>query len=110
VTEDVRVPGNPDYLAPELTRGQPVTPAADVYSLGILLLEMLLGKKPFVGDSPELTATAHVIRPAPSAPDGLPSDLRCFVALMVDKEPRHRPDNALAVGRMVEQGAEGLRS
>ena len=102
VTRDLTVPGNPDYLAPELTRGRPATPAADMYSLGIVLYEILTGTKPFTGSSREATATAHVIAPTPLPPAGLPSDLRSFISLLIAKEPERRPQNALAVARMFD--------
>jgi serine/threonine-protein kinase len=108
VTLDMLIPGNPDYLAPELARGKPATEVADIYSLGIVLLECLMGTKPFTGMTPELIATAHVLRPAPAAPSTLPADLRAFIALMVDKDPTRRPANALAVARLMETWAHQL--
>jgi len=102
VTRHLTVPGNPDYLAPELARGRPATPAADLYSLGIVLFETLTGAKPYVGSTREDTATAHVLSPPPLPPAGLPSDLRSFISLLVAKDPMRRPQNALAVARMFE--------
>jgi len=108
VTTHLTVPGNPDYLAPELTRGQPATPAADIYSLGIILYEALTGQKPYSRASREATATAHVISPSPVAPANLPRDVRSFMALLMNKDPARRPQNALAVARLLEAFAAAL--
>jgi serine/threonine-protein kinase len=105
VTQNLTVPGNPEYLAPELTRGRPATEAADIYSLGIVMFEALTGVKPFSRASREGTATAHVTSPSPIPPNNLPSDLRSFLLLLVAKDPTRRPHNALAVARLLEAWA-----
>jgi serine/threonine-protein kinase len=102
LTADVRVPGNPDYLAPELAHGRAASPAADVYALGLVLLYAVTGVKPFSGATPEDTAIAHVMSPSPEPPATLPAPLRYFIVRMIDKDPARRPDNALVVARIFE--------
>jgi serine/threonine-protein kinase len=97
-----RVPGNPDYLAPELSLGRDATPAADLYSLGVVLLYAITGRKPFSGATPEDIAAAHVMSPSPPIPAHLPSGLRYLMRRLLDKDPARRPGNALAVARVFE--------
>jgi eukaryotic-like serine/threonine-protein kinase len=65
LTVDGRVLGTTDYVSPEQALGQPVTGQSDVYSLGIVLYEMLTGSVPFKGDSPVAVAMMHVREEVP---------------------------------------------
>ncbi len=81
--------GSPGYLAPEQAEGREVDGRADIYSLGIILYEMLVGKKPYEGDSDLSTIFKHLSEPIPD----LPSDLaRCQPLLnqMIAKKPDER--------------------
>ncbi len=60
LTADGRVLGTTDYVSPEQALGHPVTGQSDVYSLGVVLYEMLTGEVPFHGDSPVAVAMKHV--------------------------------------------------
>jgi eukaryotic-like serine/threonine-protein kinase len=59
-----RIVGTPEYMAPEQAQGIPASPSADVYSLGIVLYEMLAGRVPFLGQYPSI-AEKHVREPPP---------------------------------------------
>ncbi|MFD6415252.1 serine/threonine-protein kinase [Streptomyces sp. NPDC060194] len=81
--------GTAAYLAPEQVRGQPAGPAADVYALGLVLLECLKGELEYHG-APLEAAIARMHRP-PAFPAGVPSDLvrllRAMTALEADDRP-----------------------
>jgi len=58
--------GTPAYMAPEQLRGHKATVASDLYSLGIVLFEMVTGRRPFDGDSPLEIALRRLHEAAPS--------------------------------------------
>jgi serine/threonine-protein kinase len=66
VTQTGTVLGTGEYLAPEQASGKPVSPATDVYSLGVVLWELLAGDVPFVGENFVAIALRHVNEPPPS--------------------------------------------
>jgi serine/threonine-protein kinase len=65
LTVDGRVLGTTDYVSPEQALGQPVTGQSDLYSLGIVLYEMLTGQVPFTGETPVAVAMRHVREQVP---------------------------------------------
>ena len=81
--------GTAAYMAPEQVRGQDVTPAADIYSLGLLLLEALTGRQEFVGSVQE-TATARLVRD-PDTGRGVPQDWRPLLHQLCQRDPSLRP-------------------
>jgi serine/threonine protein kinase len=82
--------GTMPYLAPEQVCGDPVGPPADVYALGLVLLESLSGRRVFPGDDWS-SAEQRLDRP-PAVPSGLPEPLRSTLRAMTDPDPRRRPD------------------
>jgi eukaryotic-like serine/threonine-protein kinase len=96
--------GTAAYLAPERVLGDQATPAADIYALGVLLYELLAGRRPFQADSDIELAMAHVHaqppplgRVAPSAPATLAA--ACDHAMA--KDPAARPPTAAAFARLL---------
>ncbi len=85
------------YMAPELTAGHPVTTAADVYSLGVILFEALAGKVPFTARSPMELIRIHASTPAPALSTFRPEiseALDELVARCLLKKPEGRFENA----------------
>src|SRR5439155_5868027 len=79
-----RVLGTTDYVSPEQALGQPVTGQSDLYSLGIVLYEMLAGEVPFHGDSPVAVAMRHVREEVPDVQHVRP-ELAAATASVVDR-------------------------
>ena len=89
VTATGLVIGTPAYLSPEQARGEPVTPASDLYALGLVLLECLTGRREYVG-APLEVAVARLHRP-PSVPQDLPAPWPGLLAGLFADDPAVRP-------------------
>ena len=89
--------GTPRYMSPEQCNGLPLTPASDVYSLGVIFYEMLTGSVPFSGSSPLAIAvkhSTHLPRPPREIVMLIPEDLEWLVLRALEKRPEDRPGNA----------------
>jgi serine/threonine-protein kinase len=84
LTMDGRVLGTTDYVSPEQALGHPVTGQSDLYSLGIVLYEMLTGQVPFRGDSPVAVAMKHVREDVPDV-QTLRPELSAATAAVLDR-------------------------
>jgi hypothetical protein len=96
--------GTAAYLAPERVLGQRATPAADVYALGVVLYELLAGRRPFEAGSEIELAMAHVnARPASLAlaAPATPPHLVAACEQAMAKDPSARPPSAAAVARLL---------
>ena len=93
VTQPGTILGTSNYIAPEQASGRPVDAHTDVYSLGIVMYEMLTGELPFPGESFVAVAMKHIQEPSPNVLD-VRGDLPLRVAEMIDraleKDPEHR--------------------
>ena len=94
VTSTGMMVGTASYLAPEQVAGEPVGPPADVYALGLVLLEALTGRREYSGSTVEV-ALARLHR-SPEVPASLPSGWPGLLRAMTAREPRDRPTPAEA--------------
>src|SRR5215216_4846985 len=111
MTEVGSIIGTAQYLSPEQAKGAPVDQTSDLYSVGVVLFELLTGQVPFTGDSPVEIAMKHLaeIPPAPSELRAdVPNDLDLVVVRALAKEPTDRYQSAAAMDADLQRVLEGL--
>lgn len=103
MTGEGKVVGTTDYVAPEQAMGQPVDPRSDVYSLGIVLFEMLTGDVPFKADSQVGVAMKHIGEEIPDV-QGIRPDISAVTASTLDHATAKDPDDRYqSVSEMAEE-------
>lgn len=114
VTATGSVVGTPLYMAPEQIMGKPVDARADLYSLGIVLYEMLSGRVPFYDPTPTavMMMQVHEAPAPPTLPGGVPAHpaLERLILELLAKAPTARPPDAQTVARRLETAWGGRRS
>lgn len=100
------------YLAPEVAEGQEPTPASDVYSLGIILFEMLTGTLPYAGDTPLAVALKHAQESLPSPRSRNPAVPRAIEGIVMKamaKDPSERYPSAFSMVRDLRRAQECIQ-
>jgi eukaryotic-like serine/threonine-protein kinase len=110
MTEAGSIVGTAQYLSPEQARGAPVDQRSDIYSVGIVLYELLSGKLPFTGETPLEIAMKHlseVPRPPSALRPEIPDDLDMIVLRALAKDPEDRFESAEEMERELARVAGG---
>ncbi|WP_426593892.1 serine/threonine-protein kinase [Cellulomonas sp. McL0617] len=97
------VMGTAQYLSPEQAVGHPATPLSDLYSLGIIAYEALVGHRPFTGPTAVDIAVAHVNNPVPPLPPSVDRPLADLVVRLLSKEPSQRPQSGEELAAMLDR-------
>src|SRR5947209_2198197 len=111
MTEAGSIIGTAQYLSPEQARGAPVDQTSDLYSVGVLLYELLTGTVPFTGDTPVEIAMKHLSQ-VPEPPSvkrrEVPADLDAIVLRALAKDPHDRYASAEQMDADLARIAKGL--
>ncbi len=102
--------GTPQYMAPEQAAGLPLDARADLYALGLILYELLVGTPPFTAPTAVLLMSKHISDAPPQLPSSFPAPLRRLVASLLSKAPSERPASMDAVVETLSALAATLRA
>jgi serine/threonine protein kinase len=114
ISDPNTISGTPAYMSPEQGRGNPLDARTDLYSLGIVLYELITGRVPFEADIPYAVVYKHIDEPVPSPHtfvDGLPEHLANVLYKALEKKPDDRYQTAEEMVAAVQDAvAEARRS
>ena len=104
------VMGTAQYLPPEQAMGKAAQGVGDIYALGVIAYEALVGRRPFTGSTQVDIAFAHVNQPVPPMPGKIDPRVRDVVMSMLDKDPERRPRSGASLGRILDDLQRALHS
>lgn len=109
-TPDIAIVGTPDYMAPEQFEGKDLSPATDIYALGIVLYELVTAKHPYAASTPIEAAIHRARRPAPASAiqRKLPRNWDRIIDCCLEYEPSRRYSSASEVARELRAGPVNL--
>ncbi len=110
LTSSGTVVGTASYMAPEQAADEPLDGRSDIYSLGVILFELLTGSLPFMGDTPVAIAIKHVQAPIPSLQDFNPNVPKAFAQIVYQamaKYPDQRFERANEMKQALQLAAQG---
>jgi eukaryotic-like serine/threonine-protein kinase len=108
VTDSGQIFGTPHYMSPEQGHGEPIDPRSDLYSLGVILYEMLAGAKPYVADNPMAVIYKHRKSPIPQLPERF-ATLQPLIERLLAKKVEDRLPCATAAVEALEEAARDLK-
>lgn len=102
--------GTPEYICPELVHGHQMDHRGDIYSVGVILFELLTGRRPFLGESAHDLLVAHVTEPPPRFADlgmgnHIPPEVEAVVQSCLAKFPEERPPTASELAQRFARAA-----
>ena len=97
-TDAGTVVGTPGYMSPEQVRGRPLDRRSDIFNFGIVLYEMLSGRRAFQGDTSADVTSAILKEEPPSLSENVPAALRQIVSVCLEKNPANRFESARDIG------------
>jgi serine/threonine-protein kinase len=105
VTAPDEAVGTARYMAPEQVAKQPLTPAVDIYALGVVAYHCLAGRPPFLGENPATVAMSHLQEDPPPLPTDVPPAVRDVVSTAMAKKPADRFPTAAAMAAAAAETA-----
>jgi beta-lactam-binding protein with PASTA domain/tRNA A-37 threonylcarbamoyl transferase component Bud32 len=111
MTKTGSILGTAHYISPEQAMGEPVGPQSDLYSLGVVLYEMLTGELPYDADTPIGIAMKHVnghLRPPVELDPSIPAGINAITMRLLEKDPNDRYASASELAKDLERVADGL--
>jgi serine/threonine protein kinase len=105
VTDTGTIFGTPHYMSPEQGHAEPIDARSDLYSLGVILFEMLTGEKPFRAENPMAIVYKHRKEPIPQLPQSLQA-VQPLLEKLLAKEPAQRFENAALAAQALEATLE----
>jgi serine/threonine-protein kinase len=111
ITQTGQMVGTAQYISPEQAQGKPISSASDLYSIGVVLYEMLTGKVPFDGESSVAIALKHISAPAPRPSlvnPTIPPAFDAVVLKAMSKSPVERYASADEFSTALENARDGI--
>ncbi|MCX7924316.1 MAG: protein kinase [Fimbriimonadales bacterium] len=109
LTMDGQIFGTPSYMSPEQVQGGAIDERSDLFSVGVILFEMLAGYKPFQGDS-VITITYNIVHTEPHSPPSIPTPLEWVIRKALRKSPAERFSSAEEMKQVLQNALEQLKA
>ncbi len=108
ITMDGQIFGTPSYMSPEQVMGADIDERSDIFSVGVVLYEMVTGLKPFTGDS-VVSITYNILNTEPPAPPGVPYAVEWVIRRALQKSPANRFQSAEEMKQALRKALESLQ-